>query len=260
MVIYQLGWHWEHPDTLAIERPNGHFGTQVLLVQSKGRLIMGETEYHVEKNTVFLIKSCVPHCIYADGEPYCDDWIRFSIEQEDNEFIDGLDLPFHVPIPLQDDGISELIRACETIFKSDVVGKQETIHHLMTAILLHIKSQYKPPEKVQHSYYDQALENLRRSIFADPARDWSIPEIAEQLSLSESHFRRLYKSRYGVSCIKDIWTSRMEYAKQLLLTTELSANEIAERCGYQSYEHFSRSFVKYACVSPNKYRMEHRDL
>ena len=41
MVIYQLGWHWEHPDTLAIERPNGHFGTQVLLVQSKGRLIMG---------------------------------------------------------------------------------------------------------------------------------------------------------------------------------------------------------------------------
>ena len=139
MVIYQLGWHWEHPATLAIERPNGHFGTQVLLVQSRGRLIMGEKEYHVQKNTVFLIQSCVPHCIYGDGETYCDDWIRFSIEQEDTDFIDGLGLPFHVPIELHDDGVSELIKACETVFQSEANGKQETLHALLTALLLHIK-------------------------------------------------------------------------------------------------------------------------
>ena len=259
MVIYQLGWHWEHPATLAIERPNGHFGTQVLLVQSRGRLIMGEKEYHVQKNTVFLIQSCVPHCIYGDGETYCDDWIRFSIEQEDTDFIDGLGLPFHVPIELHDDGVSELIKACETVFQSDANGKQETLHALLTAILLHIKGQYEPDKSVRPSYYDPALEQIRRDIFAEPAREWSLPEIASGLNLSESHFRRLYKQRFGVACTKDIWASRMEYAKQLLLDTDLTATEIASRCGYQSYEHFSRSFVKYACVSPNKYRAEHRD-
>jgi AraC family transcriptional regulator of arabinose operon len=46
----------------------------------------------------------------------------------------------------------------------------------------------------------------------------------------------------------------MEYAKQLLTTTDLSAIEIAERCGYTDYSHFSRVFAKYACVSPAKYR------
>ena len=258
MFIYQLGWHWEHPATLAIERPNGHFGTQVLLVQSRGRLVMGEQAYRVERNTVFLIQSCVPHCIYADGVPYCDDWIRFSIEQEDNAFIESLGLPFHVPIKLTDDGVSELIKACETVFRSEANGKQETLHALLTAILLHIKGQYAPDKDARPGYYDAALDRIRRDIFADPAREWSLPEIAAELSLSESHFRRLYKQRFGVACTKDIWASRMEYAKQLLLETELTAGEIALRCGYQSYEHFSRSFVRYACVSPNKYRAEHR--
>ncbi|MBQ4465236.1 MAG: helix-turn-helix transcriptional regulator [Oscillospiraceae bacterium] len=258
MVIYMLGWHWRHPSDLAIERPNGHFGMQILLVQSKARIRMGEQEYRVEPNTVFLIKSCMPHCIYADGEEYCDDWVRFSVEQEDHALIDSLGEVWNVPIRLQDNSVSDLIRASEAIFRTDALNKQEALHHVMKAILLHIRSQFAPQPNVPHTHYDNDLERLRRDIFSNPARDWSIPEIAESLGLSESHFRRLYKNRYGISCTKDVWTSRMEYAKQLLLTTELSANEIADKCGYQSYEHFSRSFVKYACVSPIRYRTEHK--
>lgn len=259
MFIYMIGWHWKHKEGFAIERTDGHFGTQLILVQSRGRVKMGDKEYRVEKNTAFLVKSCMPHCLYSDGEEYCDDWIRFNIEQEDMEFIDGLDLEFNVPIKLKDDSISKMISACEDIFNSDLPDKKTILHNLMTAIILDLNGYYKPKGKSKHNFYDYELEKIRREIYAHPEKEWSVPEIAAGLNISVSHFQRLYKSCYGISCLKDVWTSRMEYAKQLLLNTDLSANEIAEKCGYQNYEYFSRSFVKYACVSPMKYRAKNKE-
>ena len=259
MYIYMLGWHWKHPASFSIERPDGHFGTQIILVQSKARICMGENEYKVDKNTVFIVKSCMPHCLYGDGEEYCDDWIRFSIEPEDNDFIDSLEFEFNTPIKLEDDSVSKLIAACEEIFNAELPDSKTTLHHLLTAILLHINSHCKNKNSSVHTPYDNAIEKIRRGIYADPAKEWNIPDIAERLNLSVSHFQRLYKQRYGIPCTKDIWTSRMEYARNLLLTTDLSANEIADMCGYKDYAYFSRQFVKYACVSPSKYRKDNRE-
>ena len=258
MIINQLGWHWKHNENFAIERPNGHFGTQIILVCTKGRLIMGETEYKVETNTLFIVQSCLPHCLYADGEEYCDDWIRFSIEQEDQNFISQLDLKFNSPICLNDDSISNLIKAAEEIFNSDAVHKKETLHFLMCAILTHISDHCSGKAKTKHNIYDEKLNELRESIYNSPSNDWNIPDISASLNVSQSHFQRLYKNRFGVSCMNDVFMSRMEYAKQLLMNTDLSANEIAEKCGYQNYEYFSRSFTKYACVSPVKYRKNNK--
>lgn len=259
MFISQLGWHWKHSDDFSIERVGGHYGTQLILVQSKAKLKMDATEYKVQKNTAFLITSCFPHCIYSDGEVYCDDWIRFTFEKEDQAFVSNLPLQFNVPIPLGDDGVSMLVQAAEKIFNSDAPQKKNALHHILCAILIHISEYTQPPKTTKHTYYDTSLENLRKKIYEDPAKDWSISAIAEELNISVSHFQRLYKNKFGVSCMNDVFMSRMEYAKQLLLTTELSANDIAEKCGYQNYEYFSRSFTKYACTSPVKYRSKYKE-
>lgn len=254
MYLYFLGWHWKHSAELKIERPNGHFGMQLILVQSRARIRMGETEYRVEPNTAFLVKSCLPHAIYADGEEYIDDWIRFSLAQEDHAFLDSLDLSWNVPIPLHDDIVSKMIAACDEIFQSDLQHKNRILHHNMTAILLYLSEYTHPVSKRKQNFYDEKLEVIRREIYKNPGNDWSIPQIAGELCVSVSHFQRLYKTRYGISCTQDIFISRMEYAKQLLLETALPAGEIAEMCGFKNYEYFSRTFAKYACVSPARFR------
>ncbi len=259
MHIYQLGWNWKHPESFAIERPNGHFGSQVLLIRSKGRLKMGEREYRVEKNTVFLVESCLPHCIYADGEEYADDWIRFSIDPEDSDFIDSLRLEYNVPIKLKNDSVSKLIAAAVDIFESDVPQKNETLNYIMKAILSHINEYINPQSKNTPNYYDEELDNIKKEIYDNPSHEWSIPEIAENLNISVSHFQRLYKKRYGVSCMNDVFISRMQYAKHLLLQTDYPVKKIALMCGYQNYEYFSRSFAKYACISPVQYRDKYKE-
>ncbi|SFC51910.1 AraC family transcriptional regulator [Ruminococcus albus] len=258
MKAYMLGWHTKHSPYLCKERPNGIHGMQILLLRSKARIAMGDNFFNVEENTVFIIDSCYPHSLYGVGTEYIDDWIRFDLEDDDRDFLESLGIERNVPIKLDSNIVSDLIKICTDIFESDKSEKEETLRCLIKAIFFNIKSCCNSDTKKHRSQYENELDEIRRQIYDDPSADWSVAKIAQNMNLSVSHFQRLYKQRYGIPCMKDILTSRMEYAKQLLLTTELSTTEIAEKCGYYDYAHFSKVFSKYACDSPAKYRKNNR--
>ena len=259
MHIYQLGWDWKNPDNSVIERPDGHFGTHLILIRTKGRVVVNSQEYRVKENTVFLLDSCMSHALYADDGEYAFDWIRFSFEKADLALLDSLNLQFNVPIQLKDNAVSMLIAACEEIFNSDAAVKNESLDYIMRAILRHISGHSCTKTKNEQNYYKERLAGLRRNIYDMPANNWNIPDMAKELNVSVSHFQRLYKKKFGVSCMNDVFVSRMQYAKQLLLKSELSAKEIAVMCGYQNYEYFSRSFNRFACESPVRFREKHKE-
>lgn len=256
MLIYALGWNWEHPQDFEKTRPEGIHGMQIILVRSQARICMGGCTYQVKPNTIFIVESCYPHSLFGDGEPYADDWVRFDLENDDNTFLKETGLPFNEPIQLETDTVSQLIHLCEQIFQAGLPEKDAVLRYLISAVFMQIKSEFRPAEHKIRTHYDTEFDQLRQDIFAYPRRDWNIAGIAEQMNMSVSHFQRLYKQRFGIPCSKDILTSRMEYAKELLAATDLSAVEIAEQCGYTDYSHFSRVFAKYACMSPAKYRKE----
>ena len=256
MIVNMSGWHWKHPEDMKIIRPNGIHGMQIVLIQSRARVVIAEKEYKVGANTAFVMDSCVPHDLYADGEEYIDDWIRFELEDNDKDLLYEMGIELNVPIELDDDIVSRLISVCVDVAASGKPEKEEVERKLMSAIFLQIKSCCNPEKKTKRTHYDRELDSMRRQIYDDPSADWNIPAMAEQLSLSVPHFQRLYKQKYGVPCTKDILTSRMEYAKQLLISTDLSAVEVSEKCGYSDYSHFSKVFQKYACVSPAKFRKD----
>ena len=73
MRINMAGWNWKHPDNMEIIRPNGIHGMQIILVRSKARIQMGEKIYSIGKNNIFVVESCFPHSLFADGEEYADE-------------------------------------------------------------------------------------------------------------------------------------------------------------------------------------------
>jgi len=95
---------------------------------------------------------------------------------------------------------------------------------------------------------------LRSNIMKNPEAPWNISDIADSIYLSKSYLQKIYKSYFNKSIIEEMIEFRIEKAKKLLTSTELTVTEISKQCGYSSYNYFVRQFRMCENVSPSEYR------
>lgn len=82
----------------------------------------------------------------------------------------------------------------------------------------------------------------------------SISELSAQFSISERHFRQLFRQVTGKSPKSYQGELRLNKCAHLLNTTELSIQEISDSLGYYSQYQLSRDFKKFFGLSPSDYR------
>jgi AraC-like DNA-binding protein len=82
----------------------------------------------------------------------------------------------------------------------------------------------------------------------------SIQEIAEELGVSYSNFRKLFKEYTGLSPAVYQQELRLLRAKELLSTTDLSIKEIAYRLAFDSPDYFSAKFKAKMGQKPSEIR------
>lgn len=82
----------------------------------------------------------------------------------------------------------------------------------------------------------------------------SLDMLSKRIALSPVYFHKLFKNYYGLTPAEYLLKIRLSAAKQLLITTNASAAEIAAECGFSSQSYFNYSFKKQTGVSPIKYR------
>lgn len=97
---------------------------------------------------------------------------------------------------------------------------------------------------------------LRGEVFSSLQEEWTVKRMADKVYLSESRFYTLYKHIFGISPASDVINAKMNAAKNMLLYSNNSVNEIAVLLGYNSTTHFIRQFKKYNGVTPARYKKE----
>ena len=99
---------------------------------------------------------------------------------------------------------------------------------------------------------DTTLQYLKDN-FAEPLR---LSTVARKAGFSVPAFSRIFKQATGTSFLAYLRVIRVEHAKMLLRTTTLSAEQIAQACGFQSQHHLIRSFKKVTQKTPGSYRKD----
>ncbi len=82
----------------------------------------------------------------------------------------------------------------------------------------------------------------------------SVAELAAKSGFSISNFRNSFKSAVGVSPKVYIIRQAVQLAKEYLLSTELSIEEISYRVGFNDVSNLYRNFVALYGISPTAYR------
>lgn len=85
----------------------------------------------------------------------------------------------------------------------------------------------------------------------------NISDLLETFRLSERNFARLAKLAFGRPFHEEIIKLRMEYAMDLLLTTDLPIKKIAILSGYKDSHYFSKAFKKYVGENPKTLKTSH---
>ena len=81
-----------------------------------------------------------------------------------------------------------------------------------------------------------------------------LSEVARRLYLSTAYFSRLFKEKTGQTFSDYLAACRVDKARHLLATTDLSIAEVASAIGYQEANSFSRLFKARTGQSPSDYR------
>lgn len=85
-------------------------------------------------------------------------------------------------------------------------------------------------------------------------RNLTLKALADNFHYSEAHLSTLIKKNMGLNFVSLITNLKMSDAKVYLMNTNLSIEKICEFVGYNSVDHFSRTFKKYYSKSPQQFR------
>ena len=92
------------------------------------------------------------------------------------------------------------------------------------------------------------------------SRTISIEQLSRLSNLSTSYFSAAFKTTYGTSPHNHVINCRVEYAKQLMLTSNKPLCEVALDCGLADQAHLSRIFRRVTGTTPSAWRRHFRQL
>jgi AraC-like DNA-binding protein len=104
------------------------------------------------------------------------------------------------------------------------------------------------------------LWSIWEAVDADPARPWTVDELADIIGVSGEHLRRLCQKQLGRSPMEQVTHLRMRRAATLLLgSTSLKIDAIARAVGYHDRFGFSVAFKRCLGSTPAAYRLSHQN-
>ena len=98
------------------------------------------------------------------------------------------------------------------------------------------------------------ISELHKIIQSEPAKWWSLSELADICRLSVNQFRNVFKRETGMNPKTYIDRIKMSKAAEQLCSSERSIAEIAHVFGYEDPYHFSRRFKEIMGAAPEHYR------
>jgi AraC-like DNA-binding protein len=182
-------------------------------------------------------------------------WIGFKGRNMDDRVAAGFLSPRK---PIYHVGFSdEIVRLYKTAYETATIEAAYS-QQLAAGIVNHlIGLMYSLERNIQLSRNQSHVDMVRRAqlrIREALESSLTIQQVAEEMGVSYSNFRKLFKEYTGISPAIYQQDLRLQRAKELLSTTDMSVKEIAYRLNFESPDYFSAKFKNKTGRRPSELR------
>lgn len=145
--------------------------------------------------------------------------------------------------------IEELVKKLETAKTSNAPALE--LHNCFLSIISALSSGVnKKNSDFSYKIYHYVNQNLKRNLTLD--------ELSREFGYCKNYVIKLFKSEFNLTPHEYITLRRLDLAKNLLISSNMSTAEIAEECGFVTYVNFYKAFVKREGCTPNAFKKRMR--
>jgi len=143
--------------------------------------------------------------------------------------------------------------------KEELIVRLEQLMERQQRMLRHFSAQYPGSSELLENGIQEAIEQedlfiqkVRKIIkenYAD--EDFGLPQLCRKIGMSRSQLYRKMKALIDIPPSDFIRNYRLEQAKILLETSQLSVSEVAWQVGFKDLSHFSKAYQAMFGVLPS---------
>lgn len=261
----QVVLHGECWIAVAGQKKKHHFGAGdcFLLPHAKGLTIASDLSVKKRQPLHRLIRhpqDGVVSLVCNDGRDFFAAGSAFQLEGHFQDLV-FRHLPPLIHVPADADHAAVLRWAIER-FAVEVrnvrPGRALMLSHLAPIMLLQVLRGYLATAAGDRNWLVALSEpRLSRALAvmqSDPARSWSLEELARTAGLSRAGFALNFKKWIGVTPMEYLTQWRVQLACELLREADRRIAEVASAVGYESESAFSVAFTRIVGQRPGSYR------
>ena len=245
-----IKWHTRHHSHHARQFELHYF------IGGEGHFRVGGTLHSVRPGSLFLCPPRIPHAVETakDEDPISYYAVLFTLlEVPESEELEAL-LYSASGKPTRNIGRNHRFFFEELKERSRAVSavrRQAAVYQLISFLYL-IGDGSVPVGEPGNVHLEKALDLMQEKVY----EKLRLPEVADQLGITESYMIRLFRKKLNITPMKYFTRLKVEAAAALLADTPLAVYEIADRLNFYSEYHFSRVFKHYTGSAPTIYRHE----
>nr|WP_040512883.1 response regulator [Gracilibacillus halophilus] len=137
----------------------------------------------------------------------------------------------------------------ETVYKAVELEKEKAKSSIIDKIV-----DEELLETQEQPYHNPAIQQALAFIDEHFAEELTLKTVADEVHLNASYLSALFKEELQLTFSEYITRKRVQQAKKLLLSSDLTITEIAEQIGYHTSKYFIKIFKQYEQMTPNVYR------
>ncbi|MBR2876924.1 MAG: AraC family transcriptional regulator [Clostridia bacterium] len=140
---------------------------------------------------------------------------------------------------------------------ADIAKKIElrtTVDDLYALMLDMVKIYCQLVNKHSVKSYSPTVQKIIVMIESDLTADLTLADLASSININASYLSTVFKKETGKTVTSYVNEKRIELAQELLKTTNLQIQTIAQYCGILDVHYFTRLFKKITNLSPKQFR------
>jgi AraC-like DNA-binding protein len=249
-----------------IEKPHRHdFHLLVIFTKGSGTHVVDFNTFDITAGSVFALQPGQMH--HWNLSKDIDGYIVFHSKEFYNVHFQHKqinDYPFYFSTYNTPELILDAVETQKTAalfelvlgeYTSEALFREHAVLSILDLIYIQLSRHYITPTQLQIRRYPTILRNFEAILEQFYKHEKKPSFYADKLHITLKHLNRVCKETLQKTATTVITDRIILEAKRMLLTPELSINEIANHLGFEDYSYFSRLFKQKTEQTPSEFRL-----